>query len=95
MREEVNMNGLFQKKNKVDEHLIYCIAICLLIAVFSFVFFIVKGGGAFTLRDDFNTQQLTFPNQVNGFIKNSLPGEWCWNLDIGASFVNGFGFYVL
>ena len=85
----------FQKKNKIDKHLICCIVICLFIAILSFVFFIWKGGGAFTLRDDFNTQQLTFPNQVNGFIKKSLPGEWCWNLDIGASFVNGFGFYVL
>lgn len=54
-----------------------CVLLCLATALLIFVPFIVKGGGAFTLRDDFNTQELTFTNQVNGFIKSQLPGEWC------------------
>ena len=93
--------GRQSRKNKQSDKHIHaryrtlCVLLCLVTALLIFVPFIVKGGGAFTLRDDFNTQELTFTNQVNGFIKSQLPGEWCWSLDLGASFVNGFGFYVL
>lgn len=94
------MNKQIEMSEQNDKHIharyrALCVLLCLLTALVIFVPFIVKGGGAFTLRDDFNTQELTFTNQVNGFLKTQLPGEWCWSLDLGASFVNGFGFYVL
>ncbi len=89
-----------QRQNRRGQHThaqgcALCVLLCLGTALLIFVPYILQGGGAFTLRDDFNTQQLTFTNQVNGFLKTQLPGQWCWNLDLGASFVNGFGFYVL
>jgi uncharacterized membrane protein YfhO len=94
------MNKQIEMSEQNDKHIharyrALCVLLCLVTALVIFVPFIVKGGGAFTLRDDFNTQELTFTNQVNGFLKTQLPGEWCWSLDLGASFVNGFGFYVL
>ena len=88
-------NHIARNEKLIDRNFWRCILLCFVIAFFSFIYFIAAGKGAFTLRDDFNTQQLTFPNQVNGFLKQADPGEWCWNLDIGASFVNGFSFYVL
>lgn len=79
----------------IDPCLLLCIGVCCLVSLASFIVFIHQGRGAFTLRDDFNTQVLPFYIQVNRFLKSSLPGQWCWALDLGASFVNGFGYYAL
>lgn len=88
--------GIMEKKGKnIDRFFLSCIILCTVIAFLSFFPFIHQGNGAFTLRDDFNTQQLTFNNYMNGFLKHFFPGEWSWSLDVGCSFIQGFGFYGL
>lgn len=87
-------NGKADRK-RFYRYLLICAIFCMVIAFFSFIPFIRQGNGAFTLRDDFNAQQLPFNIYMNGFLKNSLPGEWCWSLDAGCSFVQGFSFYGL
>lgn len=79
----------------IDKYFLLCISICFIVSLASFGYFMFEGRGAFTLRDDFNTQILPFYIQVNRYLKSSLPGQWCWSLDLGASFINGFGYYAL
>ena len=96
MSSDNNRGKEFRVSDKrIDRYFVACILICFSIGVLSFAYFIRQGGGAFSLRNDFNTQILPFYNHINGFLKNSLPGEWCWSLDLGASFINGFSYYGL
>lgn len=83
------------KQNDSKKYFLLCIGICFLISLASFIYFIIQGKGAFTLRDDFNAQILPFYMHINSHVKDFLPGQWCWSLDLGASFLNGFGYYAL
>lgn len=84
-----------QLKHGKDDYLIKCFRASLLTGVLSFAYFIICGGGTFTLIDDFNVQQLTFPAAIQTALKEQSIGEWCWNLDLGCSLINGFSFYNL
>ncbi len=83
---------LVQRK---DKYLIRCILISLAMGLLCFGYFAWKSGGFFTLMDDFNSQELTFPAAIQTALKNGNVGPWLWNLDLGASLVTGFGFYNL
>ncbi len=72
-----------------------CLLTSGLTAVLSFLPFVLQGKGMFTLIDDFNEQQLTFSMAVQQVLKSEIPGQWCWNLDLGSSLINAFGFYNL
>lgn len=82
-------------KRKIDRQLVLCFWASLLTAVLSFAYFIIKGHGAFTVVDDFNSQQLTFAAAIQTALKENGLGEWCWNLDLGSSLITGFSFYDL
>ena len=73
--------------------LLRCFVIGLFTASFIFGYFIFRNKGVFTVCDDFNSQQLTFAQAVWNVIHSG--GQWCWNLDLGASLVGGFSFYNL
>lgn len=72
-----------------------CACLCFATALLSFGLFMLQDGGAFTLREDFDFQQMPFTMGLhNQIVRGGIAG-WCWNLDLGASVVQGFGFYEL
>ncbi len=71
--------------------------LCLVISLITFGYFQLRYG-AFTLRDDWNRQSLTFMRAIQKGILAILTGkggEWTWNLDLGSPFIYGFSFYNL
>ena len=73
---------------------------CAIIGFFTasaiFSFFIIQNKGVLTICDDFDVQQLTFPQAIwNYFHAGGKIEGWCWNLDLGSSLLNGFSFYNL
>lgn len=82
-------------KEKYDKNLLVCILCSLVMAAAIFGYFIYKGKGAFTVVSDFNGQQLTFAAAARHALSANPLGQWVWNLDLGASLINGFGFYNL
>lgn len=72
-----------------------CALLCFVCALLSFGLFMLQDGGAFTLREDFDFQQMPFTMGLhNQIVRGGIAG-WCWNLDLGASAIQGFGFYEL
>lgn len=55
----------------------------------------LQDGGALTIREDFDFQQLPFTMALHNQIARGGLAGWCWNLDLGTSAVQGFGFYEL
>lgn len=82
------------KPTKFDRNLINCIILCFIAASLSLVWAIIEGNGFFTVRDDFDVQQIPFSVLANNMLAEGLDG-WCWNLDLGSSMVQGLGFYNL
>lgn len=82
-------------KEKHDKNLLVCILCSLVMAAAIFGYFIYKGKGAFTVVSDFNGQQLTFAASARHALSANPLGQWVWNLDLGASLINGFGFTIL
>ena len=72
-----------------------CACLCFATALLSFGLFMLQDGGAFTLREDFDFQQMPFTMGLHNQIVGGGIAGWCWNLDLGASVVQGFGFYEL
>ena len=72
-----------------------CAALCFVTALLSFGLFMLQDGGAFTLREDFDFQQMPFTMGLHNQILRGGVAGWCWNLDLGTSAVQGFGFYEL
>ncbi len=81
------------EKTAFKKELLLCLFLSAITAILSFVYFIYQGGGAFTLVDDFNAQQIPFNVSMNNTIKDG--GQWDWGLDLGTSLIQGFGFYGL
>ena len=73
---------------------LYCFFICLLLSLVSFGYFIWEGGGVFTLRQDFNVQQIPFSIAMNDMIKNGDIG-WLWNVDLGTNSIGAFSCFNL
>lgn len=84
----------FVEKMKKNRFLFIVFGVNFGIALLSFAYFMVKGGGLFTLVDDFNAQEIPFNMLANQAIKS---GDvfWNWNIDIGSDFVTTFSFYNL
>ena len=80
-------------KEKYDKNLLVCILCSLVIAVAIFGTAVIKGNGAFTIFADFNAQQLPFATAVRNALAAKPFGQWVWNLDLGASLINGFSFF--
>lgn len=66
----------------------------LLLAVFTFGFFMLREGGLFTLSYDFNSQIVPFTKLSLDTLHDGS-GFWNWNLDLGADIVNTMGYYSL
>ena len=77
-----------------DKGLYKCMLLCLFLAFISFVYFIIKGEGIFSLRSDFNIQQIPFTMSVHHAILNGEFG-WLYNVDLGTNIVGAFSFYNL
>ena len=69
-------------------------ALAWLTAMLSFALLLIRGGGVFTLGNDFNEQQIPFHMLANRALKSGNTG-WNWSIDLGSSFVGALGFYVL
>ena len=82
-------------KHSQGADILRCFLIGLLTASFVFGYFMIRNKGVFTICDDFDEQQLTFAQAVWNVIHNGNGGQWCWNLDLGTSLVEGFSFYNL
>ena len=78
------------RKNK---NLLICILCSLVMAAAIFGTAVIKGNGAFTIFADFNAQQLPFATAVRNALAAKPLGQWVWNLDLGASLINGFSFF--
>ena len=78
-----------------DKNLLICILCSLVMAAAIFGTAVIKGNGAFTIFADFNAQQLPFATAVRNALAAKPFGQWVWNLDLGASLINGFSFFNL
>ncbi len=69
--------------------------LCALLALLTFLPFIIRGGGVFTVASDFNDQQIPFTICLhNNLLDGGLDG-WAWNVDLGSSTLQSFTFYEL
>lgn len=83
------------RKYLYENGMLRCIVISLITAIVTFAPFIYRGGGAFTVVDDFDSQVLPFAAAVWNTIHSDDIGQWVWNLDLGSSLITGFSFYNL
>lgn len=74
---------------------IVCACLCCACALLSLGLFMAQDGGAFTLREDFDFQQIPFTMALHKQIARGGLAGWCWTLDLGTSAIQGFGFYEL
>lgn len=72
-----------------------CALLCFVTALLSLGIFMLQDGGAFTLREDFDFQQMPFTMALHNQIAQGGLLGWCWGLDLGTSAIQGFGFYEL
>lgn len=79
----------------INRNFILVATAALITAVLSFEYFILKGDGFFVVAGDFNRQNLCFGNAMQHLFHNRPWGEWVWGLDLGSSFITGFGYYDL
>ena len=72
-----------------------CTMLCALLALLTFLPFIVQGRGIFSVASDFNDQQIPFTICLhNNLLDGGLDG-WAWNVDLGSSTLQSFTFYEL
>ena len=74
---------------------VVCGILCFVTALLSLGIFMLQDGGAFTLREDFDFQQIPFTMALHNQIARGGLLGWCWNLDLGTSAIQGFSFYEL
>ena len=74
---------------------VICGLLCFVTALLSLGIFMLQDGGAFTLREDFDFQQIPFTMALHNQIARGGLLGWCWNLDLGTSAIQGFSFYEL
>ncbi len=60
-----------------------------------FIYFIISGRGVFTVRDDFNAQQIPFTAALHDAIREGGLAGFNWTVDLGGSNVLSYGFYEL
>lgn len=89
----INTNKIYNKIKKIDGMLL-CGILAALIALVSLGWIYIVDGGIFTLRDDFNVQQIPFTAMAHNNLLNGFDG-WCWELDLGTSLIQGLSFYNL
>ncbi len=83
------------RNRNADHSLVSCAVLALVAAGVTFGFYMIRGQGTLTITNDFNVQQIPFAAAVWNALRSGRAGEWCWNLDLGASLITGFAFYNL
>ncbi len=66
--------------------------ICGIAATIIFLPYYIIDGGFFRYAGDFNSQQITFYQYLNGFVKNG--GTFSWETDLGSGALNAYSFYL-
>ena len=79
-------------RNKKDA--LVCLAAGSATAFLSFIYFIFRSQGFFTVFADFNAQQIPFTMALHNAVREAVNG-WSWSNDLGVSTVQGYGFYAL
>lgn len=69
-----------------------CVIICFILALLSLGFVMLQDGGAFTVVDDFNSQQIPFTMALHNSLTDGGLGGWSWNMDLGTSTMASYGF---
>jgi hypothetical protein len=72
-----------------------CVLLCAVLALLTFLPFIVKGGGIFLVASDFNDQQIPFTICLHNNLLDGGIGGWSWNVDLGSPTLTSFSFYEL
>lgn len=79
-------------KNKKE--ILNCAVIAFVCALIPVLFLTIRSGGFATFGYDYLNQEIPFNMAMNG-LKISELGGWAWNMDLGVSTIQGFGFYCL
>jgi hypothetical protein len=77
-----------------DRYFYLSFGICLLLAFCSFIYFIVRGNGFFSIRSDFNTQQMPFTIGAIREIRENGFG-WIYSADLGTNTIAAYSFSQL
>ncbi len=88
------MLGLVRKPNYRYDGAMVTFWFCLAASAAIFIPFMIVDKGLFIYAGDFNSQQISFWQYANDFIKEGK-GQFSWASDLGSSFVNSYSFYML
>ena len=72
-----------------------CILLCALLALLTFLPFMLQDGGVFLVASDFNDQQIPFTICLHNNLADGGFGGWSWNIDLGSPTLTSFTFYEL
>ncbi len=72
-----------------------CILLCALLALLTFLPFMLQDGGVFLVASDFNDQQIPFTICLHNNLMDGGLGGWSWNIDLGSPTLTSFSFYEL
>lgn len=88
------MFGLVRKPNYRYDGAGLTFLFCLAASAAIFIPFMIVDKGLFIYAGDFNSQQITFWQYANDFIKEGK-GQFSWATDLGSSFINSYSFYMI
>lgn len=88
------MIGLVRKPNYRYDGAGLTFLFCLLTSAAIFIPFMIVDKGLFIYAGDFNSQQISFWQYANDFIKQGK-GQFSWATDLGSSFINSYSFYMI
>ena len=77
-----------------DKYLYLSMGLCFCLAFLSFLPFIIKGKGLFSLCVDYDNQQIPFTVGLINALKSGNT-EWQWNVSLGSDMFESYGFYAL
>lgn len=80
--------------NKFQSGYFISFALCMACGLIIFMPFAIVDGGLFHYAGDFNSQQISFYQYVNNFVKTSA-GQYSWETDLGGSIINSYSFYLI
>ena len=89
-----DMFGLVRKPNYRYDGAGLTFLFCLAASAAIFIPFMIVDKGLFIYAGDFNSQQITFWQYANDFIKEGK-GQFSWATDLGSSFINSYSFYMI
>ena len=88
------MLGVYKKPNYRYDGAGLAFLFCLAASAAIFIPFMIVDKGLFIYAGDFNSQQISFWQYANDFIKEG-GGQFSWPTDLGSSFINSYSFYMI